>query len=339
MIRVERPAGLATIQDLGRPGLRRAGVGPGGAVDPLAIRVANILVGNPDGAAAIEIALVGPRLMFTRQMVVAIAGADLSPAIDGRPVAPHRPIVVPAGGTLSFGGPRRGCRAYLACLGGFAIDPVLGGRGTDLIGRFGGLAGRPLAAGDVLECTADDAVVAGAAARLAVRPAAGEPIAAEPAAELRAAGSRIVRVLPGAEAEWFTPAARAAFFGETFTVAADSDRMGARLTGPALPVAIPRELESEGVVAGTVQVPPSGQPIVLLAGHATTGGYPRIAQVATVDLPEVAQAAPGARLSFRPIDPDESRRLVLARERSLVIFRRGLEIAAARRGAPPGMTC
>jgi antagonist of KipI len=326
-IRVERPAGLSTIQDLGRPGHRRAGVGPGGAVDPLALRVANILVGNPEDAAAIEITLVGPTLTFTRPAVVALAGADLGAAVDGRTVHTHRPLAVPAGGVLTFAGPRRGCRAYLACRGGFAIEPVLGGRGTDTIGRFGGVAGRPLAAGDVLETRGDDERVAAAAARLAAAPATWGA-----AAELRPAFTGVVRTLPGPEAAWFTPAARAAFFAAPFTVAADSDRMGARLEGPTLALATPRELESEAVVAGSVQVPSAGRPIVLLAGHATTGGYPRIATVAAVDLPEVGQAAPGARLVFRPIDPEESRRLLLARERSLAMLRQGLALAAARRG-------
>lgn len=334
MIRVERPAGLATIQDLGRPGLRRAGVGPGGAVDPLAIRVANILVGNPDDAAALEITLVGPRLVFDEPAVVAIAGADPGPALDGLPVGMHRPFAVPTGAVLTFSGPRRGCRAYLACLGGFRVDPVLGGRGTDTIGRFGGIDGRPLAAGDALASDGRGEIVAAAATRLTAA-----PVNWAAAAELQPALRGVVRVLPGPEAGWFTPAARAAFFTGTFTVAADSDRMGAWLAGPELPLAAPRELESEAVVAGSVQVPAFGRPIVLLAGHATTGGYPRLATVAAVDLPEVAQAAPGTRLSFRPIDPEESRRLLLERERSLAIFRRGLEIAAARRGAPPGMTC
>ena len=324
-IRVERPGLATTIQDLGRTGHRRHGVGVGGAVDSLALRVANILVGNAAGEAAIEITLLGPTLVFDAPAVVAIAGGDLGPLLDGRPIEAYRPLPVPVGGRISFSAPRRGCRAYLACTGGFAIPPVLGGRGTDPVAGIGGIAGRPLAAGDVLTGRGPAAAVAAAAARLAAAPARWSA-----AAELRPAFAGTIRVMPGDEFGWFTPAAIEAWLGGEFTVGADSDRMGSRLEGPRLELAAPWELLSECVVAGTVQVPPSGRPIVLLAGHATTGGYPRIAQVAAVDLPELAQAAPGTRLRFRGIDPAESRRLLLERERALVVLARGLELTGRR---------
>jgi len=324
-IRVERPGLSTTIEDLGRPGLRRHGVAAGGAADPLALVVANILVGNPRGAAAIEVTLLGPTLCFAAPAVVAIAGADLGALLDGRPVESYRPLAVPAGGRLSFAGPRRGCRAYVACRGGIAIPPLLGGRGTDLVAGFGGVAGRPLVAGDELPCGGAVAEVAAAAARLAAAPARWTA-----AAELRPAFTGTIRVMPGHEVDWFTPAALAAWLGAEFRVGPDSDRMGCRLDGPRLELREPREMLSECVVAGTVQVPPSGLPIVLLAGHATTGGYPRIAQVATVDLPELAQAAPGARLRFRGIDAAESRRLLLAREHALAVFAQGIELVDRR---------
>jgi len=324
-IRVAASGLLTTVQDLGRVGHRRHGVAVGGAVDPLSLRVANILVGNAPGAAALEITLLGPALVFDEPAVVAITGGDLGPLLDGRPVESWRPLTVPAGGVVSFSHPRRGCRAYLACLGGCAIPPVLGGRGTDLVAGIGGVAGRPLVTGDVLACGGPAAAVAAAAARLTAAPARWSV-----AAELRPAFTGTIRVMPGDEAGWFTPAAIAAWREGTFTVGTDSDRMGCRLAGPRLDLVAPREMLSECVVAGTVQVPPSGRPIVLLAGHATTGGYPRIAQVAAVDLPEMAQAAPGTRLRFLEIDPAESRRLLLARERSLAILARGLALAGRR---------
>jgi len=321
-IRVERPGLLTTVQDLGRPGHRRHGVAVGGAADPLSLRVANILVGNAPGAAALEITLLGPTLLFAAPAVVAIAGGDLGPLLDGRPAEAWRPLAVPAGARLSFSTPRRGCRAYLACLGGFAVPPVLGGRATDLVAGIGGIAGRPLVAGDVLAGDGPAAAVTAAAARLAAAPARWTA-----AADLRPAFTGTIRVMPGDEAGWFAPAAVAAWRAGEYTVGADSDRMGCRLAGPRLDLVAPREMLSECVVAGTVQVPPSGQPIVLLAGHATTGGYPRIAQVAAVDLPEMAQAAPGTRLRFREIDPAESRRLLLERERALARLAAGLALA------------
>jgi antagonist of KipI len=311
-IRVLRAGLLTTVQDLGRRGHQRDGVPVSGAMDPVALRLANLLAGNDEGAAGLEVTLDGPRLAFDAEAIVAVGGADLQARVDGRRLRPWRAARVPAGGTLEFGGWRAGCRAYVAVGGGIDVAPVLGSRSTYLLARFGGLAGRPLRRGDVLSTgpqrPGSSATLAGRAIAPSARPAYGGP----------------VRLIPGAHLDLLTPDARARLFDAEFRVTPKSDRMGYRLAGPPLALAAPVELLSAGVAFGTVQLPPGADPIVLMADRQTTGGYPRLGEVATVDLPAMAQLRPGDAVRFAPISLGEAQALYLERERTIAALRRAL---------------
>jgi antagonist of KipI len=331
MIEVVAPGMLTTIQDLGRLGSRFSGVGPGGAMDTLSHRVANLLVGNPDDAAALEITLLGPRLAFPAGAWVAITGAARGAVVvtaDGQstPVPAGHPIWVPDAATLACGPcAPHGCRSTLAVAGGLDAPLILGGRGTDLRSGFGGWQGRALLGGDRIPVGAPSRKPPADRRHVIVVPQTALPgLTPWPAGSpAHGAASPPIRVLRGPEFDAFPTASREAFFTDAFTVTPDSDRSGCRLSGQTL--VPPTMTLSEVVVAGTIQAPPSGQPIVLAADHPVTGGYPRIAVVATIDLPRIGQAPPGASLRFVEIGLDEAQRLLRERERTLRIFTLGLE--------------
>jgi antagonist of KipI len=316
-VHVARPGLLTTVQDLGRPGLQRHGVVVGGAMDTTALRIANLLVGNDQDAAALEVTLLGPTMEFEDEQLFAIGGADLGAHLDREPVPPWRPCKAATGNVLSFTGARSGCRAYIAFAGGIDVPKVLGSRGTDLRARIGGLAGRPLAAGDVIPVGAPSESARRWLSELSSRArrvadwGAGRSLFAPPLSE------PVIRVLRGLDYELFDEASRAALVDTAFQVSAQSDRMGYRLDGPRLTLDRPRELLSAPIALGTVQVPPSGQPIVLMADRHSVGGYPRIAHVITADVPLLAQAALGARVRFREVSLAQAQAIYLDRERDL----------------------
>lgn len=297
MIEVLAPGLYTTIQDAGRTGLQQYGVPVQGAADRAALILGNRLVGNDPGAAALEVTLVGPTLRFHAATAVAVTGADLGATVNGEPLPVGRVACVRPGDVLAFRGGARGCRAYVCVAGGIAVEPVRGSRSTDPLGGLGGLParpGRPLQAGDRMPLgtpASDPARLAGRQARWVFVP-----------------DRFVARVVPGPQAEFFPPEAYRVFFGAEYTVAPASDRMGLRLEGPAVP-RVDREMLSEGQPLGAVQVPPSGQPIVLLAGRATVGGYPKVGVVVTPDASLLAQARPGDRIRFRPIDGREAEEL------------------------------
>ncbi len=320
-----------TIQDLGRSGYQRSGVPAGGAMDPLALRVGNLLVGNADDGAAIEVALIGPAVQFDETTLIALTGGDLDATIDGASVPRWHPIRVRAGVTLRFGRPSTGCRAYLAAAGGFDVPAVFGSRSTYLRGAFGGLDGRALRAGDVLPC--------GPASPLSRR--IGSSLAGEAqvavarwsiGASLRPnyGDAPIVRFVAGAHLGALTDAAHDTLQTASFRVSSSSDRMGYRLEGEALALAAPLELKSEGVAFGTIQLPPGGAPIILMADRQTTGGYPRVGEVASVDLPLVAQLKPGDRIGLREISLGDAQRLYLAQEHELAQARIAVALRHSR---------
>lgn len=289
-LQVVRPGLLTTLQDLGRWGHQAEGVAPCGAADPVAARLANRLVGNADGAAVLEITALGPTLGVLRDIAVALVGADLGAGVDGMPLTAGTAVRVGRGTTLTFGGPRLGCRAYLAVAGGFAVVPVLASRSAD---PLGGLGPGPLRAGDILGAYP---------ARAAASDLAGRRLREE-AYVLSPAGSEVdVGVLPGPQAEWFPEA----WCGADRPASPASDRVGLRLEGE--PVRrraewMGQELLSEPNVLGAVQVPPDGRPIVLMAGRPTVGGYPKPGVVCTVDAWRLAQVMPGAgRVRLRRVD-------------------------------------
>jgi biotin-dependent carboxylase-like uncharacterized protein len=272
---------LATVQDLGRPGWAAIGVTRSGAADRGAHALANRLVGNRPEAATVEVTAGGLRVRADRAHLVAVTGAPAPLRVDGRPAPLDAPFTLRAGAVLTLGIPPVGLRSYLAVRGGAAVGPVLGSRSTDTLS---GLGPAPLRAGD----------------ELPVGDLAGEEPVVDVAPVARPAAQPVLRVLPGPRPDRLVPDAWALLTSARWTVGAASDRVGLRLTGPALRRAGDGELPSEGLVPGAVQVPPDGAPVLFLADHPVTGGYPVLAVVRTADLGAVAQLRPGDTVRFRP---------------------------------------
>ena len=310
MLVVVAPGLLSTIQDAGRPGYADLGVPGAGACDPWALAVANGLLGNPPGAAALELTIAGPELAVAATCVIGLAGADLGAWVpaETRLLPPGGAYLLRRGTTLAFRGGGPGARAYLALPGGIAVPSVLGSAATYLAGGFGGLKGRALRLGDRLPpAHAGDLSAAG---RRWPDPPPALPAAGEAA---------VVRVLLGPDEDHFRPAALAALLDTTWTVGAQSDRMGLRLQGPALAHRSPAhaELISRGIVWGAIQVPADGRPIVLLADHQTVGGYPVPAVAIRADHPVLGQLAPGASLRFVTTTLAEAQAAYRARQAAL----------------------
>ncbi|HWA10935.1 MAG TPA: biotin-dependent carboxyltransferase family protein [Opitutaceae bacterium] len=299
---VIRAGALTTVQDAGRPGQRAAGVPSGGAADQLALRVANLLVGNSEDAAALECTLTGPELVFSTDTLIAIGGA----AFVGLPV--WQTVRVRAGERFALGACRGGCRSYVAVAGGIDVAPVLGGRGTYPPAKLGGLAGRALRDGDILPLVR------------VTRSGSLEHWHIDPRLLPAYTASPVLRVVRGAHAAEFGTG----WLEAEFSVTSRFDRMGVRLAGPPQRRNATRELLSSAVGPGTVQVPPDGQPIILLADAQTIGGYPRLAHVIGVDQPLAAQLQTGGTVRFREVTLAEAHRLWLARERDIGILREGL---------------
>ncbi len=318
-VRVVKPGMLTTLQDRGRIGYQRFGVVVGGAMDDWSHRAANALVGNRQDEATLEITAVGPSLIFNEITLIAICGGDLSPRIGGEPVPQGRPVLVNAGSQLEFGARQSGFRVYLAVHGGFDVKPTMHSRSTYLRGVFGGLNGRALRAGDEIHIGNGDAE--GCYPALTQRLDRAKPtFAAAPQAFVSSSANdalETVRIVRGEQWRAFVEKSQTAFISDDFTIGTQSDRMGYRIEGVTLKLRQPLEMLSEAVGFGTVQVPPDGNPIVLMADRQTTGGYPKIAHVASVDLPLLAQMSPRQRLRFHPIALDESQKLYLAREQAL----------------------
>ncbi|HZV48183.1 MAG TPA: biotin-dependent carboxyltransferase family protein [Candidatus Dormibacteraeota bacterium] len=289
---VEQPGALCSIQDLGRPGRRAAGVPPGGAMDGFALAAANLLVGNPEGAPALECALAGPVLVALRSCVVAVTGADFGAELNGRPMPGWTGIFLAEGDRLALTARRWGARAYVAVAGGLVGERWLGSVSTYLLVGRGGFHGRSLKAGDVLAANPRPRpAVVGRELPESARP----PYSCEP----------VLAAVPGPHLHLLPAPARERLFSEPWTVSRDADRMGYRLEGPDLAIG-GGEMVSFGLAAGCVQVPPSGQPILLMADHQTAGGYPVVLGVGRADLPVAAQLLPGDRLRFRQVSAEEA---------------------------------
>ena len=289
-VRVLRPGLLTTVQDRGRHGYQRVGLCPGGAMDPVALALANALVGNPLDEAALEITVIGPELVFEVDTLVAVCGADFDTSF------PHnRPVLARAGTRFNAGRATRGARAYIAVAGGFAVEPVLGSRSTYLPGQFGGYEGRALKHGDVLPLR-DTAAVERFSALKNIRD--GTVRWSAPPLTLPDREPILLHVIEGQHFASFDANSQRAFFDTVWRVAPDSNRMGFRLSGPPLGRPQGDEILSGPTCLGSVQVPPSGVPIALMADHQTTGGYPRIAEIASADVSRLAQLAPGGKVHF-----------------------------------------
>lgn len=298
-VEVIHPGGLTTVQDPGRPGHEPSGVSPGGVVDRQSLRIANLLVGNDGSAAVLECCVSGPILRFHEETVVAlVTGSGKS-----RRVA--------AGETVDFSKLTGGVRACLAIAGGVRVSGILGSAATDVRAAFGGFNGRALRAGDVLAL--------GPPGRI---PECGDWHVGRTARE----ACIELRFLTGVQADWFSDGARQRFRTEIYQLTPKSDRMGARLSGEPLELAEPREMVSQPVACGSVQVPPDGQPIVLLAERQTIGGYPQIGHVISVDLPKLARAWPGTSVRFREVTWDEAQKARQQEEQDFQLLRTGIEL-------------
>jgi biotin-dependent carboxylase-like uncharacterized protein len=280
---------FTTVQDLGRYGYQRYGVPVAGALDQFALRSANVLVSNREGDAGLEITLVGPRLRFLADTVIAITGANLDPRLDDAPVAMWQAVAVAQGGTLSFGSVQDGMRAYLAVAGGIDVPQVLGSRSTYTRSRLGGVEGRALAPGDRLAAFGQES-------------ASGMEGRKLPREQIPAYGhSHVLRVVLGPQDDAFSQEGLRIFLSAAYTVTPQSDRIGYRHQGPQIHHKEGADIVSDGIPFGAVQVTGDGMPIVLLADRGTTGGYAKIATVISVDLATVAQAGPGDTMSFRQV--------------------------------------
>ncbi|WP_409301008.1 biotin-dependent carboxyltransferase family protein [Peribacillus sp. SCS-155] len=327
MIKILKPGLLTSFQDLGRYGYQKYGVIASGAMDQVAHRISNILVGNDDGEATIEITLSGPAIEFASDALISICGADLSPEINGDPAKLWRPIFLESGSVLKFGKCKNGCRAYLAIAGGYSIPREMGSSSTYLRAGIGGWNGRALKMGDEISLRTPGTLSSRIAKQL---PKKSNTSFRE--AEWTVAGNAlpmyetnpVVRITKGAQYGLFDSYSIDDFLHAPFKITSQSDRMGYRLEGSKLMLKSPVEMISEAVRFGTIQVPSEGHPIILLADRQTTGGYPKIAEIATVDIPLVAQSKPGESLKFQLMSLEESQQLLIDREENIKRIKQGV---------------
>ena len=318
---VTRAGFLTSVQDLGRTGFRQFGVSTSGALDSFGLRVANLLVGNDEGAAALEITLGGFQLRFEDERIVAWCGGEFDVQIGSRVLPAGHVAHLQAGDELKFGLAQIGCRCWLAISGGIDVPVVLGSRSTDLRANFGGLEGRTLRDGDVIPLskwpgspTPATAISSWSAPHDWISPARRGPI---------------LRFIRGIDWERFNASTLQRFTNEAFSVSPDSDRMGVRFDGSELKREDETDLISEAVAPGTIQVPPSGKPILLLGDCQTIGGYPKIAHVITVDLGIAAQLRAGDGVRFFEVSLQDAHRLLMERQRDFERFRIGLSLQRA----------
>lgn len=282
------PGPLTTVQDLGRLGHQRVGIPPSGPMDRPAFVLANRLVGNPDGAAGLELTLKGPRLEVQREALVAVTGAEMGLTVNDQEAPAWTAIRVRPGDVLAFRMASAGCRAYLAVAGGIDVPPVLGSRATYVRGRLGGLGGRALRKGDGLA--------------LGAPPPGGRPGRQVPVARRPVYPAEVTcRVVLGPQDDRFTADGIAGFLAEPYEVTPQADRMGYRLKGPVITHARGHDIVSDGIPLGGIQVPGEGQPIVLLVDRQTTGGYTKVATVIGPDIARIGQTRPGQRVRFERV--------------------------------------
>ena len=312
---------LTSVQDLGRTGFREFGVSAGGALDSFALRVANLLVGNDEAAAGLEITFGGLQLHFQGERIVAWCGGEFDVRVGPMALAAGHACSVSAGDELKFGPPKIGCRSWLAISGGIDVPIFLGSRSTDLRANFGGFDGRALRDGDEF--------LLGEFRRSSRPVGTTERISSQSAPHDWVSPARhnpTLRFVRGVDWNRFSASTLQHFMDELFAVSSDSDRMGVRLDGPELKPDDNLDLISEAVAPGTIQVPPSGKPILLLGDCQTVGGYPKIAHVVTVDLGNAAQLRAGDRVRFSEVSLADAHHLLLERDREFERFRIGLSL-------------
>ena len=302
MIRILDAGPQTTVQDLGRTGQMRYGIPPSGPVDRFAFALANRLVGNADGAAALECTLIGPRFEVTAAGAIAVTGADMPVTVNGQRAAGWTTVALKPGDVVKLGPARTGVRSYVGVAGGLDVPLVLGSRSTYLRGRVGGVEGRALRKGDELRVFPSGPGKARRVEQRSIPDYTGEPT---------------IRAVLGPQADRFTAEGLQALFGGRYEVLPQSDRMGSRLRGPRIAHARGHDIVSDGIALGSIQVPGDGQPIVLLVDRQSTGGYTKVATICSSDIWRVGQARPGQSLRFHPIDVDEAHRLLREADRAL----------------------
>ena len=303
VILVQSPGLLTTVQDLGREGFGPFGVSPSGAADPISLRLGNRLVGNAEGAAALEMTLLGGTFVFPQGGMLALTGSDFAATLDGSPLELWTSVEVKPGQTLRVGATRSGARSYLCVRGGIVAKPFLGSASTHLLSGLGGHEGRALRKGDVLRIGS----AAGAFQKRSVAPRPLEHLSPR----------NLLRVTPGPQSDRFPSKSQRLFYESTYQVAEDSNRMGLRVEGVSLPQESSGEMITEGVSIGAVQITAGGQPIILFVEQQTTGGYAKIANVISADLHSLGQLRPRDKIRFERVDWDTARSLLLEQEQLL----------------------
>jgi antagonist of KipI len=306
LIEVRAPGLLTTVQDLGREGFGPTGVSASGAADPVALRIGNRLVGNAEGAPALEMTLIGGTFSFPERTVVALAGSDFGATLDDMSVEMWSSIEIRPGQTLRMGPTRSGARCYLCVRGGIDVKLFLGSTSTHLLSGLGGFEGRALRKDDVLKISATGG---------SFRTFRKANVAAKAIAHL--APRKILRVTAGPQGDWFSPESQNAFYAGTYRVTEESNRMGLRLEGAAIAAASSGEMISEGVSLGAVQITAGGLPIILFVEQQTTGGYPKIANVITADLASLGQLKPRDEIRFERVELETARTLLAEQEKWL----------------------
>lgn len=306
-ITVLNPGILTTVQDLGRIGYQQYGVSASGVMDPRAMELANILVGNPRNEAVLECTMLGPQLKFDETNIIAITGGNLAPTLDGAPLLTYKAYRVEAGQTLRFAGLRSGCRAFIAFAGGLDIPVVMGSRSTYMKAKIGGFHGRKLEKDDQIAFRAPKATIK----NLDIRAITPEFVPRE---------LYTLRVIMGPQDDMFTEAGKQTFLSGTYSVTPEFDRMGCRLEGDAIEHINGGDIISDGIAFGAVQVPSSGKPIIMLADRQTTGGYTKIATVISADFRILAQLKVGDKLRFEKVSVENAQEALLAQRAAMRTF-------------------
>ncbi|MFY9803153.1 MAG: biotin-dependent carboxyltransferase family protein [Candidatus Acidiferrales bacterium] len=302
-IRVLAPGLLTTVQDLGREGFGPVGVSPSGAADAISLRLGNRLVANDEGAAALEMTLLGGTFIFPEGANVALTGSDFGATLDDARLAVGTSVEVRPGQTIRLGPTKSGARCYLCVQGGIAVKPFLGSAATHLLSGLGGFKGRALRKGD--------AVPIGSAAK----PFRNRALASQASENLYL--RKVLRVTPGPQADWFSESSLRAFYASAYRVGEQSSRMGLRLEGPAISQRGEGQMITEGVALGAIQIPTEGSPIILFVEQQTTGGYPKIANVISADLHRVGQLRPRDEIRFELVSFEAARSLLIEQEKLL----------------------
>ena len=330
-ISVLKGGALTTVQDRGRVGYQDLGFSEAGAMDRRAFRLANLLLGTAENEAGLEVTMIGPEFVFRSDNCVVVTGADLGARLNLLPIEVNRVYAAKAGDVVrfqkTFPAPGTGLRSYIGFAGGLDVPVLMGSRSTYCRGKLGGLEGRGLRTGDVIEFSAPKGILGNLSLR-AQR---------ESFAEVYGGREITLRVIPGPQDDCFTEAGTETFYAGTYKVTDKSDRMGCRLDGPVIAHAKAADIVSDGIAYGAVQVPKEGKPIIMMADRQSTGGYTKIANVITVDMPKLAQAQPGTKVHFQAVGVEEAQNLLLEEEKEYRALKERLErewTTAERYGTP-----